>query len=73
VQLIPEMRPAVEFSAAGWAGCMSLPSVLSLDASNGLAMRVIDEIAQLRAEKFSFLGPENPVATPREALPRIKL
>jgi len=30
---IPETRPEAEFSAAGWAGCMALPRVLSLGSS----------------------------------------
>ena len=70
---IPETRPEAEFSAAGWAGCMSLPRVLSLDADNGLTMRIIDEIAQLRIEKFALPGPEISAAARREALRKIEL
>jgi beta-fructofuranosidase len=70
---IPETRPEAEFSAAGWAGCMSLPRVLSLDATNGLAMRVVDEIDQLRAEKLTLPGPETSAPPHREALRKITL
>ena len=70
---IPETRPEVEFSAAGWAGCMSLPRVLSLDTNKDLTMRVIGEIAQLREEKFSLPGPENRTPIRREALSKIEL
>jgi beta-fructofuranosidase len=70
---IPETRSEVEFSAAGWAGSMSLPRVLSLDLNNGLAMRVVDEIAQLRGEKFSLPGPETSARIRREALSKIEL
>jgi len=70
---IPEIRPESEFSAAGWAGCISLPRVLSLDAVNGLAMRVIDEISQLRGEKFALPGPETSAFVRREALHKIEL
>lgn len=52
---IPETRPEAEFSAAGWAGCMSLPRVLSIGDDGDLRMRVMPEMAQLRG-KETFLG-----------------
>jgi beta-fructofuranosidase len=59
---MPETRPEAEFSKAGWAGCMSLPRILSLSADNDLEMRVAPEANALRAKSFSL--PEisaNPV------------
>ncbi len=36
---IPETRPESELIAAGWAGCMALPRVLSIAPDDSLAMR----------------------------------
>ena len=51
---IPETRPEAEFSAAGWAGCMALPRVLSLNADGDLEMRVAPEVHSLRAQAFTL-------------------
>lgn len=52
---IPERRPEAEHSAAGWAGCMALPRVLSLNAENQLEMRVAGPAQSLRGrEVLSF-------------------
>lgn len=53
---IIETRPEAEFSAAGWAGCMSLPRVLSLDDKNVLQMKFLPELSTLREPQVS-LGP----------------
>lgn len=50
---IPETRPEAEFSAAGWAGCMSLPRVLDIDGSGQLVMRFLPELRQLRGKELS--------------------
>jgi beta-fructofuranosidase len=50
---IPESRPELEFSAAGWAGCMALPRVLSLNADNDLEMRVATVARSLRAKRLA--------------------
>ena len=50
---IPEKRPEAEFSAAGWAGCMALPRVLSLGADGGLEMRFAREADSLRSDAAS--------------------
>ena len=44
---IPERRPVEEYSAAGWAGMMSLPRLLSVAADGRLLMEPIGEMAQL--------------------------
>jgi len=49
---IPERRPQAEFSAAGWAGCMALPRVLSLNAQNDLEMRISPRAEVLRVKSF---------------------
>ena len=45
---IPETRPQAEYAAAGWAGCMSLPRVLGVNAEDQLTMRVAAEAEKLR-------------------------
>jgi len=51
---IPEKRPEAEFSAAGWAGCMSLPRLLSIGADGDLEMRVASAANSLRAKSFAL-------------------
>jgi beta-fructofuranosidase len=46
---IPETRPDADLIAAGWAGVMSLPRVLSLNAENELQTSVAPVAQQLRA------------------------
>jgi beta-fructofuranosidase len=48
---IQERRPEAEYSAAGWAGIMSLPRVLTIGRDGRLRMSVAEEVQQLR-------GPE---------------
>jgi beta-fructofuranosidase len=50
---IPETRPQAEFSAAGWAGCMALPRVLSLNSDGVLEMRIAPELHSLRTKSFT--------------------
>jgi beta-fructofuranosidase len=45
---ITETRPDADLLAAGWAGAMSLPRVLSLNAANELQMKVAPPAEQLR-------------------------
>jgi beta-fructofuranosidase len=45
---IPEKRRDSELVAAGWAGCMALPRVLSLAADGTLEMRIVSQIESLR-------------------------
>lgn len=61
---IPETRPEAEFNAAGWAGCMALPRVLSLSADGDLEMRMAPEVHSLRAKAFA-LGSRNSSAAER--------
>jgi len=45
---VPETRPIEQYKAAGWAGLMALPRVLSVGASGDLDMRVIPAMQILR-------------------------
>jgi beta-fructofuranosidase len=45
---VQETRPRDEYKAAGWAGAMALPRVLSLGPGNRLRMEVPPEFASLR-------------------------
>ncbi|MGC1451699.1 MAG: GH32 C-terminal domain-containing protein, partial [Candidatus Sulfotelmatobacter sp.] len=55
---ITETRPDADLVAAGWAGAMSLPRVLSLNAHDELQMDVAHAVRKLRAEHTSiFLEP----------------
>jgi beta-fructofuranosidase len=66
---IPETRPEAECSAAGWAGCMSLPRVLTLNLDNGLSMEFLPELALLRSGEFSLMDRSRETAPlRREAL-----
>jgi beta-fructofuranosidase len=48
---IQERRPEAEYRAAGWAGMMSLPRILTLDAHNDLQIEVAPEVDQLREDE----------------------
>ncbi len=51
---ITETRPDADLIAAGWAGAMSLPRVLSLNSQNELQMNVAPAAQQLRAAHTSI-------------------
>ena len=53
---ITEKRTDDELRAAGWAGCMSLPRVLSLSAAGDLEMRVAPEVEKLRGKSLTGSG-----------------
>jgi beta-fructofuranosidase len=53
---IPERRPEAEYSAAGWAGLMSLPRVLTLDNDKRLHMEVLPAVRGLRGPRISGSG-----------------
>ena len=50
---IPEARPDADLIAAGWAGVMSLPRVLSLTAQNELSTEVAPVVESLRVPSNS--------------------
>ncbi len=59
---IPETRPEAEYRAAGWAGLMSLPRVLTLDSRGDLRIEAAAQIEKLRQSEqgFRLTGDENP-------------
>ena len=48
---IQESRPLEQYKAAGWAGLMSLPRVLSLDSNGRLKSKVAEEVSALRGRE----------------------
>jgi len=69
---IPEKRSDDELRAAGWAGCMALPRVLSIGADGELEMRFASEVQSLRGSPFRIYAmdgfPNFPNATPVDKL-----
>src|ERR1700722_4361080 len=65
---ITEKRPDSELLAAGWAGCMSLPRILTIADDNTLEMRFAHEVESLRGKKATVITldriPEHPQASP---------
>ena len=55
---VQETRSPAETRAAGWAGAMALPRVLSLDSENQLRMEVPPEFASLRTDTREFKAAE---------------
>jgi beta-fructofuranosidase len=70
---IPETRPKEEFSAAGWAGCMALPRVLSLSEKNDLEMHIAPQSESLRGKKLASVSPATPSETRAKALAGIEI
>jgi len=72
---IPEKRPDSELIAAGWAGCMALPRVLTLAPDDTLEMRFASEVQRLYKDPFevssSVLHLESKVMT--DAIQQMKL
>lgn len=48
---IPEARPLAEYKAAGWAGMMSLPRVLTLDTDGQLRIEISPAVHVLRGRE----------------------
>jgi len=53
---IPETRPDADLIAAGWAGVMSLPRILSLNPQNELQTAVSPAADQLRSRRTTLTG-----------------
>jgi beta-fructofuranosidase len=63
---IPETRPDADLIAAGWAGAMSLPRVLSLNAQNELQTEMAPTVQKLR-------GPRVTISRDNDAASRQKI
>jgi len=59
---ITETRPDADLIAAGWAGAMSLPRVLSLNSQNELEMNVAPAAEKLRATHTAIARDATPAA-----------
>jgi beta-fructofuranosidase len=70
---IPERRPDAELAAAGWAGCMALPRVLSLDSRNDLQMRVAPASESLRQKEFPAITGTTPPEERHKILSSIEI
>ena len=53
---VPEQRPTEEYSAAGWAGMMSLPRVLDLHPDGRLRIRNAGQLASIRGARVQPTG-----------------
>jgi beta-fructofuranosidase len=56
---IPEQRPAAEYSAAGWAGMMSLPRVLNVKSDGALKVTISPSVQRLRTRELSLSPSQN--------------
>ena len=65
---IPERRPEAEHRAAGWAGAMSLPRVLSLSADGVLEMVPATDVEKLRGTRVRVRGSEADAKQKLEAM-----
>jgi beta-fructofuranosidase len=59
---ITETRPDADLIAAGWAGAMSLPRVLSLNSENEVEMNIASAAERLRAAHAGIAPHATPVA-----------
>jgi beta-fructofuranosidase len=48
---IPETRPEAEYARAGWAGLMSLPRVLTVNADGQLEVKPVPRVQELRGDE----------------------
>jgi beta-fructofuranosidase len=64
-----ETRPESAFSAAGWAGAMSLPRVVTIDAQSQLEMKPAHEVESLRGSvDRQIIRPGKPYRTTLQTL-----
>ena len=69
---IPETRPDEELIAAGWAGAMSLPRVLSLSSENELQTEIALVAQQLRGTQVGFTT-ETPLVARKKILDSFRI
>lgn len=66
---INEKRDDAALKAAGWAGCMSLPRVLGVDAKGMLTMATAEQVKQLRHSRLVAAAPADGSPTRSIRLP----
>jgi beta-fructofuranosidase len=69
---IPERRPESEYRAAGWAGVMSLPRLLSLAADGSLRMEPEPALCSLRGRNIR-IAPAADLAAFQAELARLRI
>jgi len=69
---IPETRPDADLIAAGWAGAMALPRVLSLNSQNELQMEVAYAVHELR-DAHTSVNPEQLAEIRRQKLDALRI
>jgi beta-fructofuranosidase len=69
---ITETRPDAELIAAGWAGAMSLPRVLSLNSRNELEMTAAPAVQQLRVA-HTAIAPDATLALRQQLLDTFRI
>ena len=70
---IPEKRPDADLIAAGWAGCMALPRVLSLNADGELEMTIAPEAQSLRGQFITWPSTDSNLDERLKVAPMIGL
>lgn len=70
---IPESRSDAELISAGWAGAMSLPRVLSLDAQKQLQTEVATDVHQLRTNRVGIINETEPCGNCQHALDSVRI
>jgi beta-fructofuranosidase len=71
---VTEKRTDDELRAAGWAGCMALPRVLSLSSDGELEMRVAPQVQSLRGKKSDlYVMDRNPQLSKPQLMNNIQI
>lgn len=70
---IPETRSNADLIAAGWAGVMSLPRVLSLNSLNELQTRVAPDVQKLSTHHIRIRNDAEPGQNYQHALDAIRI
>jgi beta-fructofuranosidase len=69
---IPETRPELEYRAAGWAGVMALPRMVTLNAKQELQMGVAPTVQTLRGAHH-YVSSQTDAATRRRTLDNLRI
>jgi beta-fructofuranosidase len=70
---ITEARNAAEMRAAGWAGVMSLPRLLTLDADHHLCIAVAPEVETLRRQRRALRLAGNTESSNRQPIAAMEI
>jgi beta-fructofuranosidase len=70
---IPETRPDAELTAAGWAGAMSLPRVVSLTSKNELKTEVAPVLNKIRGDQLAHLDNAEASSTLQSAMKSMQI